>query len=147
LSLSAGEIRELDSLVNDLAKQYSSAEDAEFLNSAAIWAGDLPRRVRVFLNNFKVFEPSRGYCVISGYPINAQKIGVTPVHWKWRSTMTLQEEMLLVLFGTLLGDVFGWATQQDGHIIHDLLPIKGHEDEQLGSSSDALLWWHTEDAF
>jgi len=38
-------------------------------------------------------------------------------------------------------------TQQDGHIIHDVMPIKGHEHEQLGSSSEELLWWHTEDAF
>jgi Fe(II)/alpha-ketoglutarate-dependent arginine beta-hydroxylase len=41
----------------------------------------------------------------------------------------------------------GWMTQQDGHIVHDVLPIKGHEYEQLGSSSKQLLTWHTEDAF
>lgn len=29
----------------------------------------------------------------------------------------------------------------------DVLPIKGHENEQLGPSSDSLLTWHTEDAF
>ena len=31
--------------------------------------------------------------------------------------------------------------------MHDILPIKGHEQEQLGSGSEQPLWWHTEDAF
>jgi Fe(II)/alpha-ketoglutarate-dependent arginine beta-hydroxylase len=55
--------------------------------------------------------------------------------------------MLLILFGSLLGEPLGWATQQDGHVIHDVLPIEGHEHEQLGSSSQELLTWHVEDAF
>jgi enduracididine beta-hydroxylase len=41
----------------------------------------------------------------------------------------------------------GWSTQQAGHHVHDVIPIKGHEHEQLGSSSEELLTWHTEDAF
>jgi len=49
--------------------------------------------------------------------------------------------------GSLLGDCIGWATQQEGHLVHDILPIKGMEHEQLGSGSEELLWWHTEDAF
>jgi Fe(II)/alpha-ketoglutarate-dependent arginine beta-hydroxylase len=53
----------------------------------------------------------------------------------------------LILQGSLLGDIFGWATQQDGYLVHDVLPIKGHENEQLGTGSEQLLWWHTEDAF
>ncbi len=47
----------------------------------------------------------------------------------------------------MLGDPFCWATQQNGRLVHDVLPIKGHEHEQLGSSSAAVLSWHTEDAF
>jgi Fe(II)/alpha-ketoglutarate-dependent arginine beta-hydroxylase len=43
--------------------------------------------------------------------------------------------------------VFGWRTQQDGRIIHDILPIRGHEHEQLGSGSRVELTLHTEDAF
>jgi Fe(II)/alpha-ketoglutarate-dependent arginine beta-hydroxylase len=54
---------------------------------------------------------------------------------------------MLALLGSLLGHPFAWATQQDGRLVHDVIPIKGHEREQLGSSSEALLTWHTEDAF
>jgi Fe(II)/alpha-ketoglutarate-dependent arginine beta-hydroxylase len=55
--------------------------------------------------------------------------------------------MLLVLLGSLLGEPIGWSTQQNGRIVHDILPIKGHEQEQLGSGSEVLLTWHVEDAF
>ena len=52
-----------------------------------------------------------------------------------------------MLFGSLLGDAIGWATQQNGHLVHDVMPIKGLEQEQLGTGSEQLLWWHNEDAF
>ncbi len=61
--------------------------------------------------------------------------------------MPVREEFLLVLTGSLLGDLIAWATQQDGAIVHDIVPIQGHEHEQLGSGSAEELTWHTEDAF
>jgi Fe(II)/alpha-ketoglutarate-dependent arginine beta-hydroxylase len=55
--------------------------------------------------------------------------------------------MLLVLLGSALGECLAWATQQDGYLVHDILPIRGNEHEQLGTGSEELLCWHTEDAF
>jgi Fe(II)/alpha-ketoglutarate-dependent arginine beta-hydroxylase len=55
--------------------------------------------------------------------------------------------MLLVLYASQLGDLFAWSTQQHGRVVHDLFPIAGDGRKQLGSGSDGLLWWHTEDAF
>ncbi|MCB1054539.1 MAG: TauD/TfdA family dioxygenase [Acidobacteria bacterium] len=55
--------------------------------------------------------------------------------------------MFLVLIGSLLGECIGWTTQQAGRVVHDIAPIKAHQHEQLGSGSEQLLWWHTEDAF
>lgn len=53
-----------------------------------------------------------GIYLITGYPIDDAKIGLTPEHWKDNPnrSKTLEEEMLLVLFGSLLGEVFGWMT-------------------------------------
>src|SRR6185437_10479710 len=59
----------------------------------------------------------------------------------------LTQEIFFLLVASVLGDVFGWATQQDGRIMHDVLPIKGHEHYELGSNSLQHLSWHTEDAF
>src|SRR5436853_1339215 len=90
-----------------------------------------------------------GLYIISGYPVDDAKIGKTPAHWKYKPAIStaLEEEIFLALCGALVGDLFGWSTQQDGHIIHDVFPIKGHEGEQLGTGSEQLLWWHNEDAF
>jgi Fe(II)/alpha-ketoglutarate-dependent arginine beta-hydroxylase len=55
--------------------------------------------------------------------------------------------LFFLLCGSLLGDPFGWATQQDSRIMHDILPIRGHEQMQLNSASTSTICWHVEDAF
>lgn len=149
LELSDSEIESIKALVSDIAVEYQSAENEDFLNNAFLYAHELPRRVRSFLNEFRNEEPELGVCVISGYPVDPSAVGTTPTHWKWRADAqaSLYEQILLVLQGSLLGDVLGWATQQDGYLIHDVFPIKGNEGEQLGTGSEQPLWWHTEDAF
>jgi Fe(II)/alpha-ketoglutarate-dependent arginine beta-hydroxylase len=146
--LSHDDIRRIKMLLNEITSQYTSAEDQAFLDQACVIAHELPKSVRSFLLRFKTLELS-GLCLISGIPIDEKKIGPTPKHWKNRPTLSpaLEEEILLILFGSLLGDAFGWSTQQNGHIVHDVMPIQGHEGEQLGTGSQQLLWWHNEDAF
>jgi Fe(II)/alpha-ketoglutarate-dependent arginine beta-hydroxylase len=147
--LSETEVGAIKALVREAATQYTSVEDARFLKDACLIAHELPRRVRSFLNDFKYLEPPAGACVIKGYPVDEAKIGLTPAHWKSRQALspTLEEEILFVLFGSLLGDVMGWATQQNGYIVHDVMPIKDHEDSQISSGSLQTIWWHNEDAF
>jgi Fe(II)/alpha-ketoglutarate-dependent arginine beta-hydroxylase len=149
LTLTNQEISSINETLVELSYRYPSAGDPEFLRCAGVFAHNLPGRVRTFLNDFRSLELPSGIGLISGYPIDDWKIGRTPKHWKCShdALRTVEEEMLLILFGSLLGEPLGWATQQDGHVIHDVLPIKGHEHEQLGSSSQELLTWHVEDAF
>jgi Fe(II)/alpha-ketoglutarate-dependent arginine beta-hydroxylase len=148
ISLTTEECASIHSLLNVLTSKYSSVEDEQFLTEACVYAHELPRRIRSFLNDFKQSERP-GICVISGYCIDDQSLGNTPSHWKAKldRSPALGEEMLLVLYGSLLGDVFGWATEQDGHIVHDVFPIKENEDKQISTSSAQTIWWHTEDAF
>jgi Fe(II)/alpha-ketoglutarate-dependent arginine beta-hydroxylase len=143
------EIDEIKLLVKDVISQYSSVEDNNFLKDAPLVAHELPKRIRTFINDFRLLEPSSGVCLISGYPISDEKIGKTPSHWQYRPEISpaLEEEIIFILLSALLGEVIGWSTQQAGHIVHDVIPIQGHEYEQLGSSSEELLWWHNEDAF
>lgn len=135
-------------LLADVTGRYRSAEDPEFLARAPLVAHELPRRLRRVLLEFRRTERPN-VCILSDWPVDGDAIGPTPPHWKERRdpAPTLAEEMLLVLFGSLLGDPIGWSTQQQGHIVHDILPIQGHEHEQLGSGSEELLTWHVEDAF
>jgi Fe(II)/alpha-ketoglutarate-dependent arginine beta-hydroxylase len=149
LTLSGKEVGLIQSLLGEIASRHNSAESHEFLIDAALYAHELPIRVRKFLNDFKHLETKSGVGVIAGFPVSNHKIGETPSHWKERrdTPPTLEEEMLLVLFGSLLGDPLGWATQQNGYLVHDVLPIKENEQSQLGTGSRQTLWWHNEDAF
>lgn len=149
IRLDESENKCIQAILNDLSERYKSAEDADFLNQATVIAHQLPLRVRRALNEFRLFEPDAGICRISGYEIDDREIGPTPSHWKERQrhSNSRKEEFLLVLLGSLLGDVIAWSTQQDGAVVHDIAPIQKHEHEQLGSGSAEELTWHTEDAF
>ena len=149
LSLSAHEVTAVQALAREIALEHKSVEDAEFMRRATVYAHELPRRVRQFLNDFKLLEPALGVCVVSGYPVDNNRIGKTPSHWKWRvdAATSLEEQIVFVLYACLLGDHFAWATQQDAHLIHDVFPIESNRDEQLSTGSEQDLWWHTEDAF
>lgn len=87
--------------------------------------------------------------IIRGFQVDDTRIGPTPCHWKDRpkASPTLAADICFFLCSSLLGDPVGWATQQAGRIMHDIMPIAGHEREQLGSGSEDPLSWHTEDAF
>ncbi len=141
------EVEEILPLVKEIASRHDSVEEADFLDSVITYAQELPRRIREFLNAFRLREPS-GVCVISRYPVADSKIGKTPAHWrKWPvDSSTLEEEVFLNLCGALLGDAIAWAHQRDGLICQDLIPIKEHQHAMLGSGSEVDLVWHTEDA-
>jgi len=148
ISLSAEEVSAVKGLLSEVRSQYASVEDGEFLRHSHLIAHELPRRLRAFLCDFKSSESS-GACLVSGYPVDDRSLGRTPPHWKDRNGVSpaLEAELLLVLYSSLLGDVIGWATQQNGHIVHDVLPIREDENSQISSGSLQTIWWHNEDAF
>jgi Fe(II)/alpha-ketoglutarate-dependent arginine beta-hydroxylase len=149
LSLSAHEVEAVQALTHQIALEHQSVEKANFLRRATVYAHELPRRIREFLTDFKLLEPADGVCLISGYPVDNNRIGKTPSHWKWKldAATSLEEQIVFVLYACLLGDPIAWATQQDGHLMHDVFPIESNKDEQLSTGSEQYLWWHTEDAF
>jgi Fe(II)/alpha-ketoglutarate-dependent arginine beta-hydroxylase len=150
ITLDRGEVAAITSLLADVAARYATAEDPAFLLEATVLAHELPRRLRAGLNSFRLTEPDDALCVVAGYPVAEEKIGPTPAHWNRPAverSPTLEEEILFVLTCSLLGECYGWKTQQDGRIIHDLMPIRGLEQEQIGTGSEQTIWWHTEDAF
>jgi hypothetical protein len=147
LELTDEEVGAIRLLVEEVASRHGSVEEASFLDSISTYAQELPRRLRAFLNAFRLTEPS-GVCLISGYPVDDSKIGRTPTHWRKGTggSSTMEEEVFLNLCGALLGDVIAWSHQRDGLICQDLVPIESHKGEMLGSGSELELVWHTEDA-
>lgn len=150
LMLSSDELRQTNGLLHELTTQFSSPEDPVFLHEAPVAAHDLPLRARRFLNDFRLKEDDdAAISIISGYPVDNSKIGLTPLDRgsKMDASRTLEEQFLLVLLGSLLGDPVAWSTQQAGHLVHDISPVQGQECDQTGSSSKDELFFHTEDAF
>lgn len=143
------EAAETRALMTQLADRYGSPENQELLDEANVIAHDLPRRIRKALREFRLFEPESALLLVSGWTVDEQKVGPTPAHWKEHGPEndTRTEDLLLVLMGSLLGEPIAWSTQQDGRVVHDLLPIRGHEHEQVGTGSEELITWHVEDAF
>jgi Fe(II)/alpha-ketoglutarate-dependent arginine beta-hydroxylase len=148
LELKAPERRTVNNILDEFEDDFASLSLDEGLHRATVLAHELPVRVRLALNAFRL-EKMSGLLCISGHDIDQARIGPTPAHWREHtgSPTARREELLLLLYGSLLGDPFGWATQQNGRLVHDVIPIEGHEYGQLGTSSESLLTWHTEDAF
>ena len=144
------EIASVRKLIAEITSKYDSAEAPEFLLDAATWAQELPRRLRQALNTFRLSEPDAGHLIVSGFPVDDEKIGRTPEHWNRpvaERKPTLEEDVFFVLTSSLLGECIAWRTQQAGRLVHDVMPIRGMEQEQIGTGSEQNIWWHTEDAF
>nr|WP_272481006.1 guanitoxin biosynthesis L-enduracididine beta-hydroxylase GntD [Actinoalloteichus caeruleus] len=148
LRLRDDEVRGIQDVATELAKEFPSVESEGFLRTARSYADEIPRSVRSALYSYRNTETD-GLVVISGIPIDDDAVGPTPADWRDERTPspTLREDIAFFLLGSLLGEAIGWATQQDGRIMHDIFPMKGHEHEQIGSGSSELLTWHTEDAY
>ncbi|WP_405479697.1 guanitoxin biosynthesis L-enduracididine beta-hydroxylase GntD [Streptomyces anulatus] len=148
IELSDIELKTVNELLASLTAKFHSVSDPEFVRQCAVYAHDLPQRLRAELNAFRL-EASGGVLSIRGFRIDDVAVGPTPEHWRTHvgQASTLPAEVYFMLCASLLGDPIAWATQQDGRIMHDIFPIKGHEHEQLGSGSEELLTWHTEEAF
>lgn len=133
----------------ELAASCATIEDPALTRrAAALGHAVLPRHVLDGLEEFRSAEPS-ALCRVSGLAVDDARLSDTPAHWRnsQYDSPSLPQEVFFLLCAAVLGDVFGWATQQDGRIMHDVLPIKGHEHYEIGSNSLQHLSWHTEDAF
>jgi L-asparagine oxygenase len=89
-----------------------------------------------------------GAVVLRGLRAPDVPLGPTPPSWaEARRDETSLWDATLLLLASVIGRPFGWEGQQDGRLVHDIVPSKGHEHEQTGASSTVVLSAHTEDAF
>jgi len=148
-TLTQSEISEIIELINTITNRFNSVTDQGFLIEVALYAQELPRRLRSLINDFRYHEEGDGCSIFSGFPVDQTEIGPTPAHWARSEGVepTQVQEVFLMLCGALLGDAISFSTQQDGAIMHNILPMQRYEHSQLGFSSKEYLTWHNEDAF
>ncbi|WP_067570116.1 TauD/TfdA family dioxygenase [Nocardia acidivorans] len=97
-----------------------------------------------------------GVTVIGRLPLGDTELGQTPMDWRqaaaWagepgRTSSSFALDITMLLLARCAGEPFGWQGQQGGRLVNNIVPTPGHEREQSGASSTALLSPHTEDAF
>ncbi|MEU6621410.1 guanitoxin biosynthesis L-enduracididine beta-hydroxylase GntD [Streptomyces litmocidini] len=148
LQLSDEDVVAIEKITAEVAGRFSSIEDPALHRAAQVYAHELPRGLRTALVDFRLTEPS-GVLVVSGLPVDDASLGPTPPDWREKAApdATLRLDIPFLLVACLLGEPIGWATQQDGRVMHDIFPIRAHEHGQIGWGSAETLAWHTEDAF
>lgn len=145
--LAAADQCQVEQVIGDLVGLDLPADAPDLVEAAVVAAHELPRPLREQLVALRLRELN-STLLVSGLVVADNELGPTPGHWREvPSGPVTRPEAYLLLVGSLLGDAFGWSTQQDGRIIHNVLPIRGHERQQVSSNSTVVLSWHTEDGF
>ncbi|MGP4045429.1 guanitoxin biosynthesis L-enduracididine beta-hydroxylase GntD [Streptomyces sp. 2A115] len=137
----------LDKAAAEVAGTYDSVEDPRFIANARLHAQRLPYGLREWLERVRLNDDI-GAFRIRGHRLRDGELGTTPPEFEPEPREpAMAPEICLVLFGVLLGDVFGWETQQAGRLVHDVVPSAYAQSSQTSASSTVELGWHTEDAF
>ena len=147
IDLEPGEISLCEELIQKLQTKYETACTFEFLQDVALYASQLPKRIRLQFRDLKYNPSDNGQVIVRGFPI--EDVGPTPSNWNYPESYhpNLKIDYFSILLSSLVGEVFGWETQQKGKLIHDLIPIEGKESAQTGYGSTSELVMHTEDSF
>jgi hypothetical protein len=141
-----------DKLGQELFEQYGSVNNPEFkLMAKSIAYRRLPDRHTEALSELTSKE--NGFPAILFKQLTTvvqSKIGLTPKNWtnisEEQMLATIRHQIIQYLYMELIGKVIEIKEQRGGGITHHILPIHGHENDQVGSSSHSMLLMHTEDA-
>jgi len=148
IELTADEAIEIRRLCRSLGREYGSSDDEALLRDISRFPGEMPAGVVEQIAAY-MEDPEADFALVSRHMIRDHDLGDTPANQKDPTTTktSLEYEMVVMLYGSILGSVFGWATQQEGHIVNDIIPMETFADQQVGASSKVELAWHTEDAY
>ncbi|HUC59570.1 MAG TPA: TauD/TfdA family dioxygenase [Streptosporangiaceae bacterium] len=147
LVLDAAEAGTIRDLATAAEAEYHAVDNPRFLSEVALIAHELPRSVRRLLVKARVSDRVHA-SVLRGLLIDHRALEPTPQRWNDADTPGSRNcAFQIMICAALLGDAIGWAAQQAGRLVSDVVPTPGQEHGLVSSSSCAELSWHTEDAF
>ncbi|MGV9680158.1 TauD/TfdA family dioxygenase [Nocardia sp. NPDC003482] len=143
----------IDTMPGWSARDAAALTDPRLVELIDAGAAALPATVRAAV---RAPRTSAGAAVVSGLPVHEAELGPTPRDWRQAAAWSgeprhrhasFELDLAMLLLARSAGEPFGWAGQQDGRLVNNIVPSPGHEHEQSGASSTTLLCPHTEDAF
>ncbi|HEY5941288.1 MAG TPA: TauD/TfdA family dioxygenase [Solirubrobacterales bacterium] len=148
IELTADEAIEIRRLCRSLGREYGSTDKEDLLRDLDRFPAEMPSGVVEEIGAY-MKSPEADFALVKHHMIRDHDLGETPIRQKDPTTTktSLEYEMVVMLYGSILGSVFGWSTQQEGHIVNDIIPMESFADQQVGASSKVELAWHTEDAY
>lgn len=147
VDLDAAEGAALDELTRSVLRDHGASSAPSLLDDLSLVAHRMPPRLIRELRRFRTAEEA-SCLVVRGLPVDDRRLGPTPLDWREppREPESEVHEVFLTLATAHLGDIFGWSTLQNGRLVHDVLPVPSHENDQSGHGTVELAW-HTEDGF
>ncbi|WP_433261425.1 TauD/TfdA family dioxygenase [Actinosynnema sp. CS-041913] len=132
---------------NTVGRLISDGASGQTVMSKTEWQLD-PGLSAAMKEIVSLHPEDRGFRVVPGLLNGLGDPGHTPPRWsEVEATQAAAHDVALVLVASALGRPFGWAGQQDGRLVHNILPSPESAGLQVGASSAVPLAWHTEDAF
>lgn len=149
IHLSEEDVIEVRGIITEIKNQFKSVEDNDYIRQTYRFAERLPLSIRNAVKRLKREESQCDSLIIRGFKAGEFDSIKTPAHWNEVSSDLKAQELdfASTIFATLLGHIFSWRSQQHGNFVNEIIPIKGNESNQVGSSSKTALAWHNEDCF
>ncbi len=143
-TLSPEERPRVRAILERIGQDAENREEHAFLDKASLFAQELPVGIRRAFLNFRLRETAP-CLLITGNPIGPDDVGPTPMtHWRPGMHRPLNlAQHLHGLYACLLGDPFGFESQQSGRVFNDLITLP--DQPENASSGSGKIDLHTED--
>lgn len=149
LELSEPERRSIRTLLGELVADARMSDQDVLLDQAHLLAQNLPRRVREVFYGFRRAEAEPVLHVVNS-PVLEDGVPPTPTRYvETEPGFRLNDAQILHgLYGSLLGEAFGFSSQRNGSVYNTIIPLERLADTPNSSSGSAHdFGFHVEDAF
>lgn len=145
LNLNNNECKQVNKILDMVREDIYEANLSQKILYAQRLSYKLPKRIIRFIKEFQFsIDLKTRLSLISNLTVN-QELETPRVIRKAEDFS--REDFLISIISFILGEVFGWEEEQNGRIVHDILPLKEHHYSQESTGSAKEIYWHTEEAF
>lgn len=145
LILEPAERKHIASLITGAVSEFRSYSWKDRLHHLSLLSCYLPVKLRKFVKGFQnSIDDDTRLCLISNFDISVNL--KTPIAIE-NNDYSIEDDFLACTVASLLGEVFGWQEEQNGRIVHNIVPLKQSENAQESTGSSQVIHWHTDEAF